>query len=208
MAHQVGPKCRLCRREGMKLFLKGARCNSDKCAFLKKNYAPGATGQSFFKKTTEYGRQLREKQKARRIFDVPEKQLSNYYSTASKSKGDTSTTLLTLLIMRLDSVIYRLGIVESPRQARQLASHGHILLNGRRVDIPSIQLKPGDQLELRPHTKNSKLGTELMKIKAKAPIWLKFDIKTMKGEVLDYPSEGDLQDLNINSRLIVEFYSR
>ncbi|MDD4351892.1 MAG: 30S ribosomal protein S4 [Candidatus Gracilibacteria bacterium] len=207
MAHLIGPKCRLCRREGHKLFIKGARCNSDKCAFTRRSYAPGNHGQAF-KKLTEYGRQLREKQKARRIFDIPEKQLANYYTLASSRSGDTSTNLLLLLTMRLDSVVYNLGVVESPRHARQLVTHGAFLLNGRRVDIPSIQVKPGDILELREHSKKSKVGIELAKIKAKSPAWLKFDVKTMKGEVLDFPPEESLKDLNINSQLIVEFYSR
>lgn len=207
MAHITGPKCRLCRREGQKLFLKGARCFTDKCAVVKNTAAPGMHGQAF-KKLSEYGRQLREKQKARRIFDIPERQMEAYYNRASKQSGDSSNNLLKLLVMRLDSVAYRLGMVESPHQARQLVTHGAFLLNGRRVDIPSIQLKPGDKITLREHSKNSKMFAELSKIKAKAPSWVKFDLKSLEAEVLDYPNEEQLKELNLNSQMIVEYYSR
>jgi len=207
MAHIIGPKCRLCRREGQKLFSKGARCFSDKCAVTKNNTPPGQNGQGF-KKLSEYGRQLREKQKARRIFDIPERQMARYYDEANKQAGDSSNNLLKLLVMRMDSVVYRLGMIESPHQARQMVTHGAFLLNGRRVDIPSIQIKPGDKIELRPHSKNSKMFAELSKPKAKAPSWISFDSKSLQAEILDYPNEEQLKELNLNSQMIVEYYSR
>ncbi|MDG2835109.1 30S ribosomal protein S4, partial [Vibrio parahaemolyticus] len=165
MSRYTGPSCRLCRREGTKLFLKGDRCYSDKCALNKRNFAPGQHGQGR-KKSTEYGMQLREKQKVRRFYGLTESQMRMYFDKADKMKGITGENLLQLLEMRLDNVVYRMGFASSRAEARQLVTHGHFLLNGRKADIPSLITNVGDTIEVKEKSKSSEKFKSLMENKA------------------------------------------
>ncbi|MBU1018346.1 MAG: 30S ribosomal protein S4 [Patescibacteria group bacterium] len=202
------PKCKQCRREGEKLFLKGSRCEGQKCAITRRNYAPGQVGKSRFSKQTEYGRHLRAKQKARRIYGISETQFRLYYTKADKSKETTGPALLTILETRLDNVIYRAGMAESRTQARQIVTHGHIKLNGRRVDIPSIQVKVGDKFEARAASKkHPALKKAAENKKFKSPKWLKVDLGNLSGEILAMPGKDDAES-SIDTQLIVEFYSK
>ena len=201
-----GPKCKLCRREGEKLFLKGERCESQKCAMTRRNYAPGQLGKNRFGKQTEYGRHLRAKQKARRIYGISEKQFVLYYEKADKNKEATGSALLKLLETRLDNVIYRAGFAKSRVQARQIVTHGHIKLNGKRVDIPSIMVKVGDIFEVK-DKKHPTLAKASENKKFKSPAWLQVDTANLKGEVLELP-EVDDAEASIDTQLIVEFYSK
>lgn len=214
MARTIGPVCKLCRREGEKLFLKGARCLSPKCAFERRGYAPGQhgkTGQFRRGKTrsTDYLVQLREKQKARRIYGVLERQFRRYFSTALRSKGLTGLVLLQMLESRLDNVVYRLGFAQSRAQARQLVQHGHIDVNGQRLDAPSHLLKPGDTISVhaasrrRPYFKSMAKDIE----EHSAPRWLGLDAAQLSGRVLAQPGREDI-DVRLNEQLIVEHYSR
>ncbi len=204
----TGPVCRLCRREGEKLFLKGAKCTSQKCPLLKKNYAPGATGaKSSFKKQSEYGKQLREKQKAKRIYQTTERQFKKYYQMAASKEGITGETLLRLLEQRLDNVVYRAGFAESRRQARQLVGHGLIKVNGRKCTISSRLVKVGDKVKTNPKTKGVKVFENLDKQKDQSPKWLKTDLKAGETEVTFLPEKDDTER-SIQSQLIVEFYSK
>ena len=209
MARYKDAVCRLCRREGMKLFLKGSKCFTDKCPIEKRNFAPGQHGKDRKAKIVGYGLQLREKQKAKRIYFTQEGQFRNYFERAATSKGVTGELLLQQLERRLDNVVYRLGFAVARRQARQLVRHGHVAVNGRKVNIPSFQVHAGDQIEVRENSK--KLGVlEIAKDFAShqaPPTWLEVDRDGYKGRVLALPKREDI-NLPINEQLIVELYSK
>ncbi|MDK2821183.1 MAG: small subunit ribosomal protein [Clostridia bacterium] len=208
MARYTKSTCRLCRREGTKLFLKGERCYSDKCAVTRRSYPPGEHGQGR-KKISEYGLQLREKQKVRRIYGVLEKQFRNYFKKAERQKGITGDNLLILLERRLDNVVYRLGFAESRAEARLLVKHGHFLVNGRKVNIPSYLVKAGDVISVREKSKNSPRFKEIAAEAAHrtVPEWLSADASAMEGHVLSLPTREQI-DTVAEEHLIVELYSR
>jgi len=209
MAVYHDAKCRLCRRAGMKLFLKGMRCNTDKCAMERRAYAPGERGKSRRVKETNYGMQLREKQKARRIYGVLERQFRNYFEKSTKTKGVTGEALLQMLECRLDNVVFRLGFAHNRAQARQLVRHGHFAVNGRTVDIPSFIVKTGDQVQVR--DKSKALTVIQSAINARkgqtGPEWLDVDSGQMSGKVLNIPTRDSIPT-PINEQLIVELYSK
>ncbi len=212
MARYTGPVCKLCRREGEKLFLKGERCYSPKCAIEKRNYPPGQHGrmaQWSRSRESDYGAQLRAKQKARRVYGVLESQFRRYYRQALKSRGLTGLTLLQILESRLDNVIYRMGYASSRAQARQLVTHGHFTVNGRRTDIPSMQVKPGDVVQVREESRSKDLIKDLMAMaeERNAPEWITRNLKDMSGSILRLPERPEI-DANLNEQLIVEYYSR
>ncbi len=210
MARYREAKCRLCRREGMKLFLKGDRCFRDTCAVEKRNYPPGQHGRDHRPKTVGYGIQLREKQKVKRIYRVLEKQFANYFSEADKKKGITGENLLVALERRLDNVVHRLGFAPSRDQARQLVNHGHILVNGKKVDIPSALVKVGDVITLQEKMgKNQQVLDSVGTIGGRGgiPAWLELDAEGLKGTVLALPKRDDIQ-MPIDEQLIVELYSK
>ena len=208
MARYTGPVCRLCRREGVKLFLKGDRCYSGKCAIEKRSYAPGQHGQRRSKQS-EYGLQLREKQKARRIYGVLEGQFETYFDKAERKKGVTGENLLVLLETRFDNVVYRLGFADSRAQARQFVRHNHFTLNGKKANIPSIQLKVGDVVQLKEGSKDSavikaivdNLGTK------NPPAWLELDVNDLSGKVVNLPTKEEI-DIPVDEQMIVELYSK
>ncbi len=208
MARYRDSVCRLCRREGVKLFLKGERCFTDKCAFDRRQYPPGQHGQRRHKET-EYGRQLREKQKARRVYGVLEKQFHLYFERADRQKGETGKNLLTILERRLDNIVYRLGFACTRAEARQLVRHGHFLVNGKKVNIPSFLVKPGDRIELR--EKSRKIQRVLDSLEAvsrrQMPSWLELDKNAFKGSMTALPVREELPS-DFNEQLIVELYSR
>ena len=209
MARYKDAVCRLCRREGMKLFLKGAKCFTDKCPVEKRNFAPGQHGKDRKAKIVGYGLQLREKQKAKRIYFTQEKQFRNYFERAARTKGVTGEMLLQQLERRLDNVVYRLGFAVARRQARQLVRHGHVSVNGRKVDIPSFQVNVGDEVAVR-ETSNKLVILEIAKDFAShqpPPAWLEVDRDGYKGRVLSLPTRSDI-NLPINEQLIVELYSK
>ena len=209
MARYTGPVCRLCRREGMKLFLKGTRCFSDKCAIEKRNFAPGQHGRDRKAKIVGYGLQLREKQKAKRIYFSLEGQFRAYYEKAATAPGVTGELLLQQLERRLDNVAYRLGYASSRRQARQIVRHGHVEVNGRKVNIPSFQVSVGDEIKVR--VNSQKLSViEIAKEFAShqpAPAWLQTNPAEFSGKVIALPKREDIQ-LPVNEQLIVELYSK
>lgn len=209
MGKVLDPKCKQCRRAGEKLFLKGERCTSSKCAIIKRNYPPGLHGIKGKKFLTNYGQQLKEKQKAKRIYGLLEKQFKNYYTKAVKKKGDTGELLVQLLEMRLDNIIYRLGLAKSRRQARQLVSHGYFTVNGKKVTIPSYQVKAKDSITIKPGKEKAKLFDNLSKSleKHELPTWLDFNIKENKARVVNTPTLEEMKP-PFNPTLIVEFYSR
>ncbi|MDI6812544.1 MAG: 30S ribosomal protein S4 [Desulfitobacteriaceae bacterium] len=209
MARYTGPVCRLCRREGMKLFLKGDRCYTGKCAIDRRSYAPGQHGQSRGKKPTEYGIQLREKQKARRIYGVMEGQFRRYFAEANREKGMTGENLLRLLERRLDNVAYRLGFASSRPEARQLVRHGHFTVNGKRVDIPSYLVRVGETIAVKEDSKNSPRMKEILQSLGTKGVssWLSLDANAAAGTVTALPTREDIQ-LPIQEHLIVEKYSR
>ena len=212
MARTIGPVCKLCRREGEKLFLKGARCLSPKCAIERRGYAPGQHGKtSQFKRgrSTDYLNQLREKQKARRIYGVLEAQFRRYYEIAQRSKGVTGAMLLSLLESRLDNVVFRLGLATSRAQGRQLVAHGHIDVNGRRTKSPSYVCKAGDVITIHPTSQTSPYFKNVQKEIAEyvPPKWLSLDPSQMSGKVHSRPNREEI-DLSLNEQLIVEYYSR
>jgi small subunit ribosomal protein S4 len=212
MARTIGPVCKLCRREGEKLFLKGARCLSPKCAIERRGYAPGQhgkTGQFKRGRSTDYLNQLREKQKARRIYGVLEAQFQRYFAIALKSKGVTGAMLLTLLESRLDNVVYRLGLATSRAQARQLVAHGHVDVNGRRTSAPSYLVKAGDAVSVHPTSVKLAYFKSVAKEVAEyvPPKWLSLDASQLSGKVLNRPSREEI-DLTLKEQLIVEYYSR
>ncbi len=208
MARYNGPKCRLCRREGEKLFLKGDRCFTDKCAYERRPYAPGMHGRAR-KKMSDYALQLREKQKVRRMYGVLEHQFLLYFKEADRRKGVTGTNLLSLLECRLDNVIYRMGFANSRDQARQLVRHGIFMRNGRRVSIPSMQVRPGDVLEVREESRKIPVVQEAQNVIARrgVPSWMEVDGAAFKGTVKAVPVREDIQH-PINEQLIVELYSK
>ncbi len=209
MARKLGAKCKQCRREGQKLNLKGDRCNSPKCAVVKRNFPPGQHGPTSRIRLTPYGAQLREKQKAKNIYGLRERQFGGYFDKATKQVGNTANFLVQLLEMRLDNVVYRLGFGKNRSSARQLVGHGHVFVNGRKVNIPSFQVKPGDLITLRERTTKSKLiQNELIRLeKHETPSWLHLEAKDLAGKVLSKPEGADLKQ-NFDPRRIVEFYSR
>ena len=206
MAKYTDADCRLCRREGVKLFLKGERCLSKKCAMERRPVIPGQHGQGR-KKVTEYGRQLREKQKVKRAYGILEKQMRAYYEEAERVSGITGETMLSLIERRLDNVVYRMGIGASRAEARQIVNHGHICVNGRRVDIPSYEVKAGDIVSIKENKRNIEMFKALKEVKVVLPKWLEFDATKLEGKILDLPKREDI-DLNIEEHLIVEHYSR
>lgn len=208
MARYTGPVCRLCRREGVKLFLKGERCYSDKCAIEKRNYAPGQHGQRRSKQS-EYGAQLREKQKARRIYGVLEGQFETYFDEAERKKGVTGENLLVLLEGRFDNVVYRAGFADSRNQARQFVRHNHFTLNGKKANIPSMQIKVGDVIQLKEKSKDSALIKAIVdNLGSKnPPAWLTVDTDSLSATVTRMPSKEDI-DIPVEEQMIVELYSK
>ena len=209
MARYSGPVCRLCRREGMKLFLKGERCYTEKCAIEKRNFPPGQHGKSRRQKMAGYGIQLREKQKVKRIYGVLEDQFRRYFEAADRQRGITGETLLQLLERRLDNVVYRLGLATSRPQARQLVRHGHFLVNGKKVDIPSYSLRPNDVVAIRPGSqKNPTIAHAIEEVKGRGiPGWLSFDPTAGAGRVVSLPTREQI-NLPVQEQLIVELYSK
>ena len=210
MARYTGPVCRLCRREGMKLFLKGERCHTEKCAIEKRNFAPGQHGKDKKAKVVGYGLQLREKQKARRYYQVLEGQFRNLYEKAVKQKGITGELMLAALEKRLDNVMFRMGLATSRAQGRQLVRHGHISVNGKKVNIPSYTVKPGDSVEIRESSKNntSILAARDATAHTPSPAWLEVDRDALKARILQQPKREELVQIQLNEQLIVELYSK
>jgi len=208
MARYTGADCRLCRREGIKLFLKGDRCYSDKCAVEKRPYPPGMAGKKR-PRDSEYRVQLREKQRAKRMYGLLEKQFRGYYTVASAQTGITGENLLRLLESRLDNVVYRLGFAKSRDEARQVVRHGHILVNDHRVDIPSYRVRPGEVIEVRSKSKDLLvIKTALISSeKIEVPGWLEVDIEKLQGKVLSLPTREQI-DAPVREQLIVELYSK
>lgn len=212
MAKYYGPVCKLCRREGEKLFLKGARCFTPKCAFERRGYAPGQHGKSSqfrSRRESDYSRQLRAKQKARRVYGVLERQFRRYYEASLKQRGMTGLNLLQLLESRLDNVVYRLGFADSRAEARLLVTHGHFLVNGRRTDVPSMLLKVGDKVMVREGSRKRTYFKDLPELAENraVPAWLSRDLKELSGSVLRLPERSEI-DANLQEQLIVEYYSR
>ena len=211
MARYIGPVCRLCRREGMKLFLKGERCFSEKCAIEKRNFIPGQHGKNKkMKKTVGYGLQLREKQKVRRIYGVLETQFRNNYEKATMMPGIAGDNMLALLERRLDNVIYRMGLATSRAQARQIVRHGHIQVNGRKVDIPSAIVKPEDIIEVRQSSKENPtiLSARDTTAHAPSPSWMEVDKEALRARITGMPRRDELVQIQLNEQLIVELYSK
>ena len=206
MARDLGPKCRVCRREGMKLFLKGERCLTEKCAIERRSYPPGEHGRGRIKQS-EYLLQLREKQKARRYYGLLEKQFRNYYEKASKQQGITGEVLLRMLELRLDNVVYRLGFAASRSQARQLVRHGHFQVNGRRVNIPSFQVRPDQIISVRPASSAEQVIRDATDLTASVAPWLQADHDNLTGKVLRAPERTEI-DTPVQEQLIVELYSK
>ncbi len=209
MARYTGPVCKLCRREGEKLFLKGSRCVAVKCSFEKKSYPPGQHGVSQRVKLSEYGIQLREKQKVRRIYGILEKQFRNYFAKADRLKGVTGENLLRLLESRLDNTVYRLGFAQSRKQARQMVRHRHFIVNGRLVDIPSYLLKPGDEISVKEKSKKlMMLHDSMRRIRDEDMYpWLRLEKAQIQGTFLDWPNREDIP-IQVQENLIVELYSK
>lgn len=211
MARYTGPVCRLCRREGQKLFLKGTRCYTEKCPIERRNYAPGQHGlaQTRRRKASDYAQQLREKQKVRRIYGVSERYFKNLFEQAAKQPGVTGENLLVGLESRLDNIVHRLNFASSRKQARQLVQHGHIEVNGRAVDIPSYQVRPGDEVRVRPASKDLLPVAVSLESKTRPDVvrWLAVDEGTRTGRMLERPSRADIP-LAVQEQLIVELYSK
>lgn len=206
MARYTDANCRLCRREGQKLFLKGDRCYGAKCALERKNYAPGQHGQSR-KKTSEYGLQLREKQKAKRFYGMQETQFHNLFEKAESKKGVTGDNLLILLESRLDNVVYRLGLASSRKEARQLIVHSHFTVNGKKVNSPAMEVKSGDVIKVKEKSANSPKFKEIKEMQITVPSWLSVDAEKLEGKVVALPTRADI-DTPIAEHLIVELYSK
>jgi small subunit ribosomal protein S4 len=209
MARYIGAVCRLCRREGMKLFLKGERCYTEKCAIEKRNLPPGQHGKLRKAKLVGYGLQLREKQKVKRIYGVLENQFRRYFEAADRTRGITGETLLQLLERRLDNVIYRMGLATSRSQGRQLVRHGHFLINGRKVDVPSYSVKAGDVVSVRSTSaQNATIQHAIEEVKGRGiPAWLTFDAAQMAGRISSLPTREQI-NLPVQEQLIVELYSK
>ncbi len=208
MARYTGPSCKLCRREGKKLYLKGERCTSGKCALDRRSTAPGQHGAAK-KKMGEYGVQLREKQTTRRYYGVLEKQFKNYYEEAARKEGMTGENLLVLLERRLDNTVYRMGLAESHKEARQLVPHAHFTLNGKKVNIPSLLVKPGDVISVKESSRSSekfKALAESLESKT-APKWIDLNKADLSAKVVAFPAREDI-DFDFNEQLIVELYSK
>jgi small subunit ribosomal protein S4 len=212
MSKYIGPVCRLCRREGEKLYLKGSRCLTPKCAIERLGYAPGQHGKEGQMKrgrSSDFANQLREKQKARRIYGVLERQFHRYYLQAIRSRGLTGEVMLQLLESRLDNVVYRLGFAENRAQARSLVTHGHFNVNGRRTDVPSMLMKPGDVVQVREGSRQRTFFKSLPDVAEgrTSPTWLSRDIGGLSGKLIQLPSRQEI-DAKLNEQLIVEYYSR
>ncbi len=216
MAKDLGPACKLCRREGEKLFLKGERCFTPKCAFERRGFAPGQHGPTGSRgnrggvgRESDYAKQLRAKQKARRVYGIYERQFRRYYGKALKARGITGLMLLQILESRLDNVVFRLGYASSRSQARLLVTHGHFTVNGRRTDVPSMTVKVGDVIAVRPGSKDATYFKDLPPVAEthNAPAWLGRDLNALSGSVLRLPERAEI-DGNLNEQLIVEYYSR
>jgi small subunit ribosomal protein S4 len=212
LARYTGPVCKLCRREGEKLFLKGSRCLTPKCAIERRSYPPGQHGrESQFRRgrASDYLLQLREKQKVRRIYGVYERQFSNYFRKAEQRSGLTGSNLLILLESRLDNVVYRLGLADSRAQSRQLVRHGHIMLNDRKTNVPSALVKAGDSVSVRPQSVRLNYFRALRQVldDGQVPRWLQLDANNMSATVLQLPIREDI-DVSLNEQLVVEYYSR
>ena len=210
MARYIGPVCRQCRREGMKLYLKGERCHTEKCAIEKRNFIPGQHGKDRAKKIVGYGLQLREKQKVRRVYGVLERQFRTTFEKAALQKGITGENLMVNLERRLDSVIYRMGFGTSRAQSRQVVRHGHIDVNGRKCNIPSALVNVGDVITVRESSKNNAtiLSARDATAHAPAPNWIEVDREGLKGRVQSLPKREDLVQIQLNEQLIVELYSK
>lgn len=206
MARYLGPACRLCRREGQKMFLKGERCYSGKCAIDKRSYAPGQHGQSR-KKISEYGLQLREKQKAKRFYGILETQFRNYFDKAEKKKGIAGENLLIMLETRFDNAVYRMGFASSRKEARQLVRHGHFTINGKKANIPSLEVKPGDVIKVKEKSASSPKFKEIREMSISTPSWITVDPDKLEGKILVMPRREDI-DTPIAEHLIVELYSK
>ncbi len=208
MARYTGASCRLCRREGQKLFLKGERCYSDKCAIARRQYAPGQHGQNR-KKVSEYGLQLREKQKAKRYYGVLESQFAKYFDMAERKAGMTGENLLKILETRFDNVVYRLGLASSRKEARQLVLHNHFTVNGKKANIPSMLLKVGDVIAVTENSRTSDKIKAVVEANSARPVpkWLDADSNTLTGKIVEMPAREDI-DLEIEEHLIVELYSK
>lgn len=212
MARYRGPVCRLCRREGTKLFLKGERCYTEKCAIEKRNFVPGQHGRERQRrnKVSNFGLQLREKQKLRRVYGLLEVQLRNLYEKSSKAKGVTGQVMLSSLERRLDSIVYRLGIATSRPQARQIVRHGHITVNGRKVNIPSYVMKPGDVVAVHENSRKHPMIVSNLEVTSSRPLlsWLEFDRDSMTGKLGAEPKREELVQIELNEQLVVELYSK
>lgn len=211
MARYTGPVCRLCRTENRKLMLKGDRCNSDKCPINKKRAAPGKDAKARVGKRSEYGIQLREKQKLKRMYGMQEKQFRIFFDRAARMPGVTGDNLIRLLETRFDNVVYRMHLATSRAQARQLVSHGHITINGKSVNIPSYMIKPGDVIEVKEASKKNVTILDALKEVSKSGVypWIEIDADTMKGKFVSYPLRADVTDLaDIKEQLVVELYSK
>jgi len=206
VANYSGPVCRFCRREGAKLYLKGERCYTPKCAIERRAFAPGMHGQARKRKTSDYGVQLRAKQKARRIYGLLEKQFRNYFDEATREPGVTGLNLLRHLELRMDNVVYRLGLGASRKQARQLVSHRHFEINGNTVNIPSYELKPGDVLKVKPANGVIDVALEASKVRP-VPSWLSLNGEDKTAKILARPERNEMES-GVEEQLIVEFYSR
>ncbi|MEA2525510.1 MAG: small subunit ribosomal protein [Thermomicrobiales bacterium] len=214
MARYTGPVCRLCRREGMKLFLKGSRCDSPKCPIVQRqparNFPPGQHGQRRTRRPSEYGLQLREKQKVRRYYGVLETQFHKHYVEAERRGGVTGDNLLQILESRLDNVVYRMGFADSRRQARQLVRHGHFIVNGRKTNIPSFLVRPNDEIKVRPESRKREYFKdygEVLQTK-RPPEWLSLNVSDLGGRVMNLPTRDQIEVPVFNEALIVEHYSR
>lgn len=206
MARYTDANCRLCRREGQKLFLKGERCYSSKCAIEKRNFPPGQHGQSR-KKTSDYGLQLREKQKTKRFYGMQEKQFRNLFDKAERRQGKTGDNLLILLETRLDNAVYRLGFASSRKEARQLVVHGHFTVNGKKATAPAMELKAGDVIKVKEKSASSPKFKEIKEMSITVPAWMAVDVEKLEGKVVAMPRREDI-DTPVAEHLIVELYSK
>jgi small subunit ribosomal protein S4 len=209
MARNRDPKCKQCRREGTKLFLKGDRCVTDKCAFERRGYAPGEHGRERRLRLTDYGTQLREKQKARRIYGIMEKQFKNYFLSAERKKGITGEALLQMLECRLDNLVFRLGFAPSRQSARQLVKHGHFMVNRKKVNVPSFQVRPGNEVSVREKSRELQVIKSSIEMSQgrEMPSWLLIDRENLSGKLLEIPSR-ELIPVPIQEQLIVGLYSK
>ena len=206
MSRYTDANCKLCRREGQKLFLKGERCYSSKCALERRNYAPGQHGQAR-KKMSDYGIQFREKQKAKRFYGLQETQFRNLYEKAAKKAGKTGENLLILLETRMDNVVFRLGFASSRKEARQLVTHGHFTVNGKKADIPSMELKAGDVIKVKEKSQSSPKFKEVKEMAITVPSWMSVDVEKLEGKIVTLPTRADI-DTPVAEHLIVELYSK